>query len=576
MNGFEQLSAEEKLAYFDKVFNITLDITRSNIFEYNPKTDQIILHGNLAAKYNLPSIIRGGPVAFIDNNIIDPRDKDEFLLLFDRIKNGESLVEQNFTVVFGEKPITINIHLVNIYDNDGNPIYAIGTLNSENEWFWFLRENKYARNLIIDRELICEANITTDKIIHAKDILNRSFKRGSGFKTFVRALAKNTSSPEHTKTIIDNLDINNISSKFENDIRRFSFRFKGCNDKGCSDTTWLESTVQIFKTHNSDNLIIRIYNRDITELVLIGDEAHYVNELYSSALQNGKAAAHEINFTKDKFTRIDKDWFSLHNISPSSSYSEMLLEFTKKHILPEDMVAFLDIFNQKKILFDFSYRKHMHSCNFRQYFPGGKYRWQNCKIYTYLDPQSFEVRGFISFEDKHYDVESEIIFKYGDERDILTGSYKKEAFIRETNSFLSEIQNKGKLHGIILLDLDDFDRVNSTFGREYGDNVLANVSSIIKKSFRHSDIIGRISGDTFCILTKDIMSRDRLLSKADEICKKLSLVYTEGMRTVAISASVGIAFSDDKSNCEKLLEMAQDAMFTVKKAGKNSYSVYLS
>ncbi len=575
-NGFKQLTTEEKLAYFDKVFNITLDITRANVFEYDPNTKQIRLHGNLAVKYQLPDVIRAGPHAFIETGIIDKADSSIFLSIFERIENGEPLVEQNLTGIIDGKSTAINIYLVNIFDIHGMPIYSIGTLTDENGWFWALRENEYARSLIIDRELICEANITADKIIHAKNILDITFECGSSFKNFALELAKNTSAPEHTKTVSDNLERLNIEKLYNSDIRRFSFRFKGCTDKSCAHTQWLESTVQIFKDFKNSDLYIQIYNRDVSELVLLSDEAQYVHEQYKNAKNNPSVVAHEINFTKDKFTNIDENWFLTHDISPSGSYSEMLLEFTKKHILPEDMVAFLDIFNQKNILFDFSHRKHSHSCNFRQYFPGGKYRWQNCKIFTYLDQQSFEVRGFISFEDKHYDLEAEIIFKYGDERDLLTGLYKKEIFQREVNNFLYEIKNKGKLHGIILLDLDDFERVNSTFGRDYGDNVLASVSDIIKKSFRHSDIIGRLSGDTFCILTKDIISRDRLLSKADEICKKLNLIYTEGMQTVAISASVGIAFSDDKSDCEKLLEMARDAMYTVKKAGKNSYSVYLS
>ncbi len=575
-NKAKQFRLEERLAYFDKLFNLTVDIARANIIIFDPKTNEITLHGGLTRIYQIPDVLKMGPTSFIEKGLVHSTDEETFLNIFKRIQNGESSISQKITFILNGKQVLVNIYFANIFDDSGKSIYAVGTIIHENDDLWALLENEYARNLVIDREFICEANISKDTVVYAKDILNSTFDNGMSYKSYIKTLAKSSATDEQKKIITDNLDKKNIEKLYNDGLRRFTFKFKGCDDESCSAPVWIESIVKIFTNLENKDLIIRIYHRDVTELVAISEEARNMRELFTFYQSNPAVVVHEINFSKNKFFRINEDWFITNRLTPEVGYSDMLLEFAKKHILAEDIVSFLEIFGLKNVLFDFSKRKKEFVSHFRQYSPDGRYRWQKCKLYAYLDPQSFEVHGFISLEDCHRDMESEKIFKYGEERDLLTGFYKKEVFVREADKFLGEIKNNGKLHGVILLDLDNFQSVNNTFGREYGDKVLSTVSSIIKKTFRHSDLCGRVSGDTFCILIKDIVSRDRLLSKADEICKKLNLTFTEGMRTIGISASVGIAFSNDKLGCTELLQMAKDAMYTVKKAGKNSYSVYLS
>ena len=59
-------------------------------------------------------------------------------------------------------------------------------------------------------------------------------------------------------------------------------------------------------------------------------------------------------------------------------------------------------------------------------------------------------------------------------------------------------------HAMFVIDVDNFKRVNDTWGREFGDIVLNDVAAVLRRIFRRSDYIGRIGDDEFLVLLRDV------------------------------------------------------------------------
>ncbi len=120
---------------------------------------------------------------------------------------------------------------------------------------------------------------------------------------------------------------------------------------------------------------------------------------------------------------------------------------------------------------------------------------------------------------------------------------------------------------VILLDLDDFKRVNDTLGHLIGDEVLVKLAKILKTNIRDSDTVGRWGGEEFLVI----------LPKADEneaaiVADKLRKTIEEADFGIGstITASMGVGSSDGDLNLTVLLSYADKALYKAKKDGKNT------
>jgi diguanylate cyclase (GGDEF)-like protein len=76
---------------------------------------------------------------------------------------------------------------------------------------------------------------------------------------------------------------------------------------------------------------------------------------------------------------------------------------------------------------------------------------------------------------------------------------------------------------LIVIDCDKYKDINDLYGHLQGDKVLVNISKSLTKTFRETDIIGRIGGDEFCVYMRNIPSSDFVVSK----CRKLQVLIGE-------------------------------------------------
>ena len=158
------------------------------------------------------------------------------------------------------------------------------------------------------------------------------------------------------------------------------------------------------------------------------------------------------------------------------------------------------------------------------------------------------------------------------ERDPLTGIYNRAVFEKYVNEVLAD--SSKRQHAFVLLDIDDFKNVNDSRGHAFGDTVLCELTANLERSFRSSDLLGRIGGDEFAVLMCDITSMENALVKAGQICS----LYTKGAAKegLKISCSIGMVFceSDDGAAFDDLYQKADSALYKAKGKGKNVFVVF--
>lgn len=160
------------------------------------------------------------------------------------------------------------------------------------------------------------------------------------------------------------------------------------------------------------------------------------------------------------------------------------------------------------------------------------------------------------------------------QKDHLTGLYNKLAIEKMFSRMWANAQETKTPITVAVLDIDNFKNVNDSFGHIVGDQLLQEISSVIRKSLRDGDVVMRFGGEEFLIL----------LPKTDGAGAKKPLerirnqiedgVFTK--HNIKITASIGASvYPDDRPlNSDEIIEFADAAMYEAKVKGKNSLVFY--
>ncbi len=149
--------------------------------------------------------------------------------------------------------------------------------------------------------------------------------------------------------------------------------------------------------------------------------------------------------------------------------------------------------------------------------------------------------------------------------DALTGLANRRAIMDALNVELAS----GRPFGVALLDLDGFKAVNDKFGHHAGDDLLCHVAERLKGAARASDAVGRLGGDEFIVLFRNILFDEEVPARATALLAGLCRPAEVAGAQVAVAASLGHAhFPKDGATVTDLLIKADHALYTVKRQGK--------
>lgn len=159
--------------------------------------------------------------------------------------------------------------------------------------------------------------------------------------------------------------------------------------------------------------------------------------------------------------------------------------------------------------------------------------------------------------------------------DELTKLPNRFLFNLRLDEALSRANRKSDPFSLFFIDLDDFKKINDTYGHLAGDFVLKTVSRNVQNIIRTEDTFARISGDEFSLIVESTEKKEDLKILANKLLDAISLPMEFDGNILKISSSIGISkFPNDATTKTELIRLADMAMYKAKDAGKSNYVFY--
>ena len=204
----------------------------------------------------------------------------------------------------------------------------------------------------------------------------------------------------------------------------------------------------------------------------------------------------------------------------------------------------------------------------------GRYCWSRIRATAVTDGDG-RVSSLVGIVHDIDDLKSDALdMKKQAQRDELTKLLNKNSTQLEVVEYLGNREDRS-LAAMLLLDLDNFKTVNDSLGHMYGDAVLTQVGNTLRNMFRSQDVVGRIGGDEFMILLKDLPNQEVIQDRCKLLVETLGNQLAQLMPNLAVSVSVGAAVAPrDGVGFTELYRHSDEALYTAKRKGKNQYKIY--
>lgn len=205
---------------------------------------------------------------------------------------------------------------------------------------------------------------------------------------------------------------------------------------------------------------------------------------------------------------------------------------------------------------------------------GGETRWTQNLVIPLVNSAGalVGVKGLVIDVSEQKQLEEKM--RYMAFYDSLTGLPNRAMFEDHFARLLARGRYFQQKVALVFIDLDNFKSVNDRFGHDTGDQLLREVASRLKSVLRGTDLLARIGGDEFVVLLTRV-SPESINQVAQRILEALANVVVIDGHSLRISASLGISvWPDDGEDVETLVKNADEAMYAVKRSGKNSFRLY--
>jgi diguanylate cyclase (GGDEF)-like protein/PAS domain S-box-containing protein len=154
--------------------------------------------------------------------------------------------------------------------------------------------------------------------------------------------------------------------------------------------------------------------------------------------------------------------------------------------------------------------------------------------------------------------------------DSLTRIGNRQHIEGRIRAAIAEFENSQSLAGLLFMDIDQFKRINDTYGHDVGDMALCMVANTFRLALRVTDSIARWGGEEFVAILYDISNETTLCATAEKV---RSLIETSsldiGGNSLTVTASIGATLLYSNDTPESLVRRADGLMYRSKEAGGN-------
>lgn len=219
-----------------------------------------------------------------------------------------------------------------------------------------------------------------------------------------------------------------------------------------------------------------------------------------------------------------------------------------------------DLYESGTSQISFEYLRHM---------PGAPPKWVRGEVRFLIDPETSHQAVMIFARDIDAEKQEELNLVASARLDKMTMVLNRETSMKEMNRILRDEPEKN--HTLLLLDVDNFKNLNDTRGHQAGDQFLISLAKALRDFFRESDVIGRLGGDEFFVLMKDMDSREHVERRIEALLECIRTVCGE-YAGVGLSVSIGISrYPKDGITLRELYGEADKALYRAKKSGKDRF-----
>ncbi len=157
--------------------------------------------------------------------------------------------------------------------------------------------------------------------------------------------------------------------------------------------------------------------------------------------------------------------------------------------------------------------------------------------------------------------------------DPLTGVYNRQALDQYLDERISRASTADRNFALLMLDIDDFKKINDNYGHLIGDRALMAFAGKCRQAIRSDDFLARYGGEEFVIILEGATFRNAM-KKAKQICETVAAAkYTTDREQkgeyLSITTSIGVTVFRKNDTPQTLLERADKALYTAKQKGKN-------
>lgn len=267
-----------------------------------------------------------------------------------------------------------------------------------------------------------------------------------------------------------------------------------------------------------------------------------VGGLWRSFQQDYRTTSrHFIDVLREQLSR----YLSRDELAPLSSY--------------QDPACWKERFDQGRTSDRFRYRRPV----------AGALHWVELNICLFQEETTQNVYALLYLKDINAEKEREAAQAEAARRDPLTHIYNRAAFERVvSNSILGS--SEGPCGVLMLLDIDDFKRINDQHGHLEGDKALKMVAQTLLSTFRQEDTVGRLGGDEFLVFIKGVFPRSVLETRLQKLLSDL-----RSIPDASLTSSIGLTYvQNDQTPYTEHLRQADIALYHSKRNGKDCYCFY--
>ena len=160
--------------------------------------------------------------------------------------------------------------------------------------------------------------------------------------------------------------------------------------------------------------------------------------------------------------------------------------------------------------------------------------------------------------------------------DALSGAFNRRHFLEMATEEIQRAKRYSRPLIVMMIDIDFFKKVNDTYGHAAGDSAIKQVASICQNSLREQDLFGRLGGEEFAVLLPETKIEDGMLLAQRIRSTVESRVIEQDPHRFSVTLSIGVSgLSESNSTIDLLLQLADEALYTAKKTGRNRVELAL-